>query len=108
MPIREVFEVLYSPFEAFKEIVKKPPGDNNKHKRKKVEDSEFNISYLPINEKIRKVVAQFPLLSTRQIKKMLKHEEFGRERIGYFRFFRLLRELNLETKVKRYRYYRSC
>ena len=91
-----------------KEVVKKPPGDNHDHEKKKTDQAELNISFLPISEKIRKVVAQFPLLSTRQIKKMLKHEEFGRERIGFFKFYRLLKEMNLETKAKRYRYYRSC
>jgi anti-sigma B factor antagonist len=91
-----------------KEVVKKLPGDNHEHHKKKIEPTELNITFLPVHEKIRKVVAQFPLLSTRQIKKMLRHDEFGQERIGYFRFYQLLRELNLETKAKRYRYYRSC
>jgi anti-sigma B factor antagonist len=70
--------------------------------------SKYNIARLPIQEKIRKLVAQFPLISLREIKKMLKSEEFGREKTGYFKLYRLLKSLNLESRKKRYRFYRSC
>lgn len=84
----------------------KKPGDN--HRDEKVSDIELDITQLPVQEKIRKLVAQFPLLSLRQMRKMLRHEDFGREKIGLIKLYRLLKELNLENKAKRYRYYRSC
>ncbi len=66
------------------------------------------ISDLPIREKIKRIIAQNPLLTTRGIKKVLRHEQFGNTKIGFFRLRRLLREMDLHTKDKRYRYYRSC
>lgn len=84
----------------------KKPGDN--HRDEQIKEIELDITQLPVQEKIRKLVAQFPLLSLRQMKKMLRHEDFGREKIGLIRLYRLLKELNLENKAKRYRYYRSC
>jgi len=72
------------------------------------EPEVINLSKLPINEKIKKIVAQYPLLSIRQIKKLLKDERFGDEKIGFFKLYKLLKQLDLETKIKRYRYFRSC
>jgi anti-sigma B factor antagonist len=75
-----------------------------------VQDTEFNLNIkkLPLQEKIKKIVAMYPLISVWQMQKMLRHDDFGNVRIGIFRLFRNLKELNLENKVKRYRYYRSC
>jgi hypothetical protein len=87
-------------------VKKKDDDDNHRHKKEPVE--QLNIALLPIQEKIRKIVAEFPLLNLRQIKKMLKHEDFGRHRVGLLRLHKVLKSLNLETKAKRYRYYRSC
>ncbi len=72
------------------------------------EDIKIDISILPIQEKVRKIIAKFPLVTLHQMKKMLKHEEFGRERISIVRLYFLLKSMDLETKPKRYRYYRSC
>ncbi len=66
------------------------------------------LSDLPIHEKIKRIIAQNPLLTTRGIKKVLRHEQFGRTKIGFFRLRRLLKSMDLNTKDKRYRYYRSC
>ena len=97
-----------------KKVVKPKPnpfqivkaGDN--HRDQKQSELHLDITQLPIQEKIRKLVAQFPLLTLRQMKKMLRHEDFGSEKVGLFKLHRLLKELNLENKAKRYRYYRSC
>lgn len=89
-----------------KKVKKKDDDDNHRLKKEPLE--QLNIALLPIQEKIRKIVAEFPLLNLRQIKKMLKHEDFGRHRIGLLRLYKILKRLNLETKAKRYRYYRSC
>jgi len=68
----------------------------------------IDVSKLPLHEKIKKVVSQYPLLSIFKIKKMLSHEEFGHEKVNIFKLYSLLKKLNLETKKKRYRYWRSC
>jgi anti-anti-sigma factor len=93
-----------------KEKKKKSPGGNHEPKIlvKDAPEERLNMAYLPVQEKIRKIVAEFPLLATRQIKKMLRHEDFGHHKIGFFKLRIVLKELNLETKEKRYRYYRSC
>jgi anti-sigma B factor antagonist len=93
-----------------KEKKKKSPGGNHEPKIlvKEAPEEKLNMGYLPVQEKIRKIIAEFPLLTTRQIKKMLRHEDFGRHKIGFFKLRSILKELNLESKEKRYRYYRSC
>ncbi|MDZ7372508.1 MAG: STAS domain-containing protein [candidate division KSB1 bacterium] len=62
---------------------------------------------LPIHEKIRRIVIEFPLGGLWYIWKTLRSPRFGRTRINPFRLYRILRELNLETKEKRFRFYRS-
>jgi anti-sigma B factor antagonist len=99
-PVKLTPEKKINPFRI------KKPGDN--HRDEKVKEIELDITQLPVEEKIRKLVGQFPLLSLRQMKKMLRHEDFGREKVGRIKLYRLLKELNLENKAKRYRYYRSC
>ena len=66
------------------------------------------LADLPLMEKVKRVVAQNPLLGVYGIRKVLKHEQFGFTRVGLFRLIRLLKELDLNSKDKRYRFYRSC
>ncbi len=66
------------------------------------------LAELPIQEKIKKVVAQNPLVGLFGIRKILRHEQFGNTKIGIFKLYRLLKEMDLNTKEKRYRFYRSC
>ncbi len=68
---------------------------------------EIDIAKLPLTERIKKIVAIYPLLNVRQIRKMLQHEKFGSVKISSLKVYRILRVLNLHTKVNRYRYYRS-
>lgn len=65
------------------------------------------LAELPLREKIKRIVAQNPLLTTRGIKKILKHQQFGKTSVGYFKLRRILKGMDLHTKDKRYRYYRS-
>lgn len=69
---------------------------------------DVKLAELPIQEKIKRVVAQNPLVGIFGIKKILKHEHFGKTHVGFWRLMRMLRDLDLNTKEKRYRYYRSC
>ena len=66
------------------------------------------LADLPLMEKVKRVVAQNPLLGVLGIRKVLKHEQFGFTRVGLFKLIRLLKELDLNSKDKRYRFYRSC
>jgi len=69
---------------------------------------DVKLAELPLPEKIKKVVAQNPLIGLFGIRKVLRHEHFGRTKVGIFKLYRLLKELDLDTKEKRYRFYRSC
>ena len=69
---------------------------------------DIKLPELPLPEKVKKVIEQNPLLGIFGIRKVLMHEHFGFTRVGYFELWRLLRRLDLNTKEKRYRYYRSC
>ncbi len=71
-------------------------------------DPVIDLSQLPLYEKIKKLAAEYPLLSIWQIKKLLKDKRFGSEKINILKLYKTLKELDLETKLKRYRYYRSC
>ena len=62
----------------------------------------------PLAEKIKRVVSNYPLLSIFQIRKMLRHEKFGNARVGVLKLYRTLRNINLESRAKRFRFYRSC
>ncbi len=66
------------------------------------------LADLPLMEKVKRVVAQNPLLGVFGIRKVLRHEQFGFTRVSLFQLIRLLKELDLNSKDKRYRFYRSC
>lgn len=62
---------------------------------------------IPLVEKIKRIVVESPLEGARQIRKKLNTEKYGFTKVTWLRIRKILRELNLETKDKRYRYYRS-
>ena len=66
-----------------------------------------DVKILPLPEKVRRIVSQFPQLGALKIKKILRHPDFGGVKIGYFKLKSVLKELDLDTKEKRFRFYRS-
>lgn len=70
--------------------------------------TEIKLSELPLPEKIKTVVSENPLVSPWQIKRILKHDHFGNTRISIFKLWKILKNLDLNSRKKRYRYYRSC
>ncbi|RMI01039.1 MAG: anti-sigma factor antagonist [Calditrichaeota bacterium] len=69
---------------------------------------KVNVKVMPIPDKIRAIIAENPTLSPRQIQKRLRHPDYGSVKIGYFKLKRMLKELELDTKEKRFRYFRSA
>lgn len=69
---------------------------------------DVKLAELPKAEKVKRVVAENPLVGIWGIRRVLRHEHFGKTRMGIFELWRLLRDLDLNNKHKRYRYYRSC
>jgi anti-sigma B factor antagonist len=62
---------------------------------------------LPLNEKIKKLVTENPLMTPWGIKRQLNSPRFGYTRIGFFKLRGILKRLGLESRAKRYRFYRS-
>jgi len=69
---------------------------------------DVKLADLPVAEKVKKVISENPLVGLWDIKRILKHEHFGHTRIGVLKLWRLLKDLDLDNREKRYRYYRSC
>ena len=65
------------------------------------------VKELPLLEKIKLIVLDNPFLSTGDICKQLGKKKYGNVRMGWFRMRSLLKQINLESKEKRYRFYRS-
>lgn len=68
----------------------------------------IKLSQLPLQAKIRRVVADNPMLGLIGIRRALSNDHFGNVKIGWFRLWYLMKELDLNSKAKRYRFYRSC
>jgi len=75
-------------------------------KRAKIRKTK-DPSMLPLSEKIKNLITEKPLLSLWGIKMELTSPMYGRTKINIVKLYALLKELNLETKDKRHRYYRS-
>jgi anti-sigma B factor antagonist len=66
-----------------------------------------SLKDLPLLEKVKRVVVENPFWGSGAIRRRLRSEKYGSVRVGGFRMYSILRQLNLETKEKRYRFYRS-
>jgi len=62
---------------------------------------------LPLTEKVKLAVIDNPLAGVNTIRKLLNSSRFGYVNVGYFKLRKLFRELDLNTKEKRYRFWRS-
>ncbi|MBC7186589.1 MAG: STAS domain-containing protein [Calditrichaeota bacterium] len=62
---------------------------------------------LPLTEKVRKIVLENPNNGAWGVMRALNSPRFGYTRMNYFKVRALLKRLNLDTKEKRYRFYRS-
>lgn len=62
---------------------------------------------LPLSEKIKQVVVENPNRGVFSIKKALNSPIYGNTRISFLKMRSILKELNLENREKRFRYYRS-
>ncbi len=71
-------------------------------------DRKVDIGLMPLPDKVRAIVAKAPHLNTRQIRALLAEPEYGETKIGYFKLRALLKSLDLNSKEKRFRFYRSA
>ncbi len=104
--ISDAVEVLApSPRVIAKSGVQK--GERKHKSRVSFTKPKVDESKLPLVEKIKIIVIENPNDGVRQIKKKLNTQRFGFESVSFFKIRDILKKYNLETKVKRYRYYRS-
>jgi anti-sigma B factor antagonist len=91
--------------------IEKPPAPPGHHGKRTAPDSDadadFSYKDFPVVERIKKIVIENPMAGLMEIRRRLGTEKYGHVRIGTFRLFSLLRNLNLETREKRHRFYRS-
>lgn len=69
--------------------------------------SKLTVNDYPLAEKVKLAVLDNPLAKNKEIIKKLRSDQYGRVRINRFRLRSVLKQLNLETKEKRFRFYRS-
>ena len=82
-------------------------GASDKRSRFTFTKPKIEESTLPVVEKVKVIVIDNPTDGLLKIKKKLDTQRFGYEKIGLFKVFDILKKYNLETKEKRYRFYRS-
>jgi len=70
-------------------------------------NEKMQVSDFPLVEKIKRIILDNPFLSLSEIKQTLNSNQYGQVKIGWLKLRSILKSLNLETKEKRYRYYRS-
>jgi anti-sigma B factor antagonist len=78
-------------------------------RRKILDSTKSEISYkgYPVVERIKRIVIENPTAGLGEIRKKLRTEKYGNVKMGYLKLFALLRTLSLETREKRFRFYRS-
>jgi len=90
-------------------LKKRHPEDVDFHEQVSLADAQ--TSYLstdsPLEQKIKQIVVDDPVQSTWSIRNQLRTGKYGNEKIGFFKLRSLLKEMSLETRDKRYRFYRS-
>ena len=89
----------------------KSKWNNSSSEREIVEqklEKTINLKHLPLPQKIRYIVGENPLLGVWGMKKILHSNHFGSTKVSVFKLMKVLRELDLNSREKRYRYYRSC
>ncbi|NOZ61607.1 MAG: STAS domain-containing protein [Calditrichaeota bacterium] len=62
---------------------------------------------LPLVEKIKLIVIEDPDGGVWQVRKKLNVKRFGFEKVSIFKIYDILKKYSLDTKEKRYRFYRS-
>ncbi len=77
------------------------------HKKRPQHTPQVDEPNLPLNEKIKKIVLENPILGVWGIKRMLYSPRFGYNKIGLYKLYKILKRMSLDTKAKRFRYFRS-
>ncbi len=71
------------------------------------ERPQTDPKFMPLAEKIKLIIVENPLVNFWQIYKQLRSDRFGRTKINIFSLRKLLKEMSLDNKERRMRFYRS-
>ena len=107
LPAEEMAVHTKNPAFGVQEPMAEVPVMHYSTSERKWEKQSSNTQYLPMTEKIKAIIIENPLYSFWQIKRRLKSEKYGNVKIGFWKLHRLLKELNLDSKERRMRFYRS-
>ncbi len=118
-------------FDLTKSHIKELPAEERRKEEKPVVQEEVNVlipekhqsgiastenrwerpqtdpKLMPLAEKIKLIIVENPLVSFWQIHKQLHSDRFGKTKIGFVALRRLLKEMSLDNKERRMRFYRS-
>jgi anti-sigma B factor antagonist len=70
-------------------------------------DQKIAVKDFPLMEKIKLIVNDNPFGGIGSIRRQLRREPYGSVRISLIRLFMILRKMSLESREKRYRFFRS-
>jgi len=70
-------------------------------------DPSVSPASLPLEEKIKRIVAENPFLGAGRIARLLRSEAYGATKINRWKLQAKLQSMNLGTKQERYRFFRS-
>ncbi len=95
--------------EAMPAVLRRPDGKQRRQTSGSVYTTrrEIDPKVLPLPEKIKLAVIENPTRGPWRIKKALEDERYGSVKVSLITVYDLLRKLSLETKEKRFRFYRS-
>jgi anti-anti-sigma factor len=110
LDLHALFSVFPSVSEAMKSPVQKN-GDFSASEKIKASltapDSLENLASLPLEEKIKRIVAENPYLGAGRIAKLLRSQVYGTTIINRWTLLVKLKNMNLGSKKERYRFFRS-
>lgn len=82
-------------------------GAGDAHSTYHFKKPQIDEKLIPVSEKIKLIVLDDPNSGALKIKKQLDTPRFGNVKINVFKVYTILRDLNLDNKEKRFRFYRS-
>ncbi len=82
-------------------------GERRQKSRFAFKKPEVDEAVLPLPEKIKAIVVDNPNDGPFKIKKKLNTQRFGFENVSIIKLYKIMKNYSLETKEKRYRYFRS-
>ncbi|KAA3612269.1 MAG: anti-sigma factor antagonist [Calditrichaeota bacterium] len=88
-------------------VVERPKVQNRQKGRTSYVKTKTDPKHLPLSEKVRALVIEDPTRDAWRIRKDLLTPQYGSTKVGLFKIYKLLKKLSLDTKEKRYRFYRS-